>query len=39
MKERIIALIFGLLALGVVLGISVKHPSVESITASVFALR
>lgn len=38
MRDKFIALIFGLLALGLELGISVKRPSVESITATAFAL-
>lgn len=38
MKEKIIALVFGLLTLILEVLISIKNPTVESITAAVFAL-
>lgn len=38
MIEKITALIFGLLALVLEVLISIKHPTIESIVAAVFAL-
>lgn len=37
MKEKIIALVFGLLALALEVLVSIKTPTVESIVAAVFA--